>query len=114
MSKNILMCRPDFFDIEYEINVWMHQENQVAEDTAETQWQKLHDIYTRDLGWNVKLIDPVKGLPDMVFATDCCLMIDEKILLSSFRFPERQPETGHFEQWFRDNGYSHFKKADNF
>jgi N-dimethylarginine dimethylaminohydrolase len=114
MSKKILMCRPDFFDIEYEINVWMHQDNQVAEDTAEAQWQKLYDIYTNNLGWNVKLIDPVKGLPDMVFATDCCLMIDDKILLSSFRFPERQPETKHFEEWFRDNGYGHFKKADNF
>lgn len=114
MAKNILMCAPDFFDIEYEINVWMHQENQVAEETAEDQWRKLYKIYSEKLGWNVKLIDPVKGLPDMVFATDCCLMIDDKILLSSFRYPERQPETEHFEKWFRAKGYTKIKKAKNF
>lgn len=114
MPKNILMCAPDFFDIEYEINVWMHQENQVTEETAEDQWQKIYKIYTEKLGWNVKLIEPVKGLPDMVFATDCCLMIDNKILLSSFRYPERQPETEHFAKWFRGNGFSQMKKAKNF
>lgn len=25
MPKKVLMCAPDYFDIEYEINVWMHQ-----------------------------------------------------------------------------------------
>jgi N-dimethylarginine dimethylaminohydrolase len=111
MSKNLLMCAPDYFDIEYEINVWMSHKNQVAEETAEDQWHKLYKIYTEQLGWNVKLIEPVRGLPDMVFATDCCLMIDDKVLLSSFRYPERQPETEHFKKWFRANGYRQLKKA---
>lgn len=108
------MCAPDFFDIEYEINVWMNQKNQVTEETAGDQWRKIYKIYTEKLGWNVQLIDPIKGLPDMVFATDCCLMIDDKILLSSFRYPERQPETEHFERWFQENGYNQIKKARNF
>jgi len=114
MSKKILMCPPDYFDIEYEINVWMHTANQPSVETAVQQWQKLYKIYTEQLGWDVQLIKPIKGLPDMVFATDCCLMIDDKILLSSFRFPERQAETGHFEQWFRQAGYSNLKTAQNF
>jgi N-dimethylarginine dimethylaminohydrolase len=50
----------------------------------------------------------------MVFATDCCLMVAGKILLSSFRYPERQPETDQFQKWFQDNGYTDFKKAENF
>jgi N-dimethylarginine dimethylaminohydrolase len=114
MSKKILMCAPTYFDIEYEINVWMHQDDQPAEETAQQQWDKLHDIYTKQLGWQVELIEPVKGLPDMVFATDCCLKVGDKILLSSFRYPQRQPETGHFEKWFKDHGYSQLKTADNF
>ena len=114
MPKNLLMCAPDYFDIEYEINVWMSQKNQVTEETAEDQWHKLYKIYTEQLGWNVKLIGPIKGLPDMVFATDCCLMIEDKVLLSSFRFPERQPETEHFKKWFRANGYRQLKKAVHF
>jgi N-dimethylarginine dimethylaminohydrolase len=108
------MCPPDFFDIEYEINPWMHQENQPTDETAHEQWDRLYDIYVHQMGWEVKLIEPVKGLPDMVFATDCCLMIDGKALLSSFRYPERQPETAHFERWLRENGYPDLKQADNF
>ena len=108
------MCPPTYFDIEYEINVWMHQDNQPTGETARDQWDKLHDIYTNRLGWDVKLIDPVEHLPDMVFATDCCLKVGDKILLSSFRYPERQPETDHFEAWFRQAGYTNLKRADNF
>lgn len=113
-TKTVFMCPPTYFDIEYEINPWMHTNDQPAEDTAASQWQKLYRIYTEQLGWDVELIEPIKGLPDMVFATDCCLMIDGKIMLSSFRYPERQPETGHFEQWLRDHGYTRLKKANNF
>jgi N-dimethylarginine dimethylaminohydrolase len=108
------MCAPTYFDIEYEINVWMHEDNQPSEETAHDQWDKLYKIYTEQLGWQVDLVDPVKGLPDMVFATDCCLKVGDKILLSSFRYPERQPETGHFEKWFRDHGYTNLEPADNF
>ena len=107
------MCPPTYFDIEYEINVWMHEDDQPSEHTAQQQWDKLHDIYTNRLGWEVELIDPVKGLPDMVFATDCCLKVGDKVLLSNFRYPERQPETGHFEKWFRDNGYTALAQSDH-
>lgn len=98
------MTPADYFGIEYEINAWMHEDNQVDHGTAMQQWQKLHDIYTQQLGWDVRLAEPVRHLPDMVFATDCCLMIGGKILLSNFRYPERQPETAHFKEWFEANG----------
>jgi N-dimethylarginine dimethylaminohydrolase len=112
MPKKILMTPADYFGIEYEINAWMHEENQVNHAISVEQWQKVYDIYTKQLGWEVLLADPVKNLPDMVFSTDCCLMIGGKILLSSFRFPERQPETEHFKKWFEANGYgSQMKQA---
>jgi len=114
MPKSILMCPPTYFDIEYEINVWMHEDNQPSEQTAHEQWDALYKIYTEQRGWQVELINPVKGLPDMVFATDCCIKVGDKILLSSFRYPERQPETAHFEKWFSDHGYTHLKQASNF
>jgi len=111
MPKTILMCPPTYFDIEYEINAWMHEDNQVNQAEATKQWQALYDIYTKQLGWNVELAKPVEHLPDMVFATDCCIMIDGKILLSNFRYPQRQPETAQFEQWFREHGYTELKRA---
>jgi N-dimethylarginine dimethylaminohydrolase len=105
MPKKILMTPADYFGIEYEINAWMHEDVQADNAIARDQWQKVYDIYTKQVGWEVVLTDPVKHLPDMVFATDCCLMIGGKILLSNFRFTERQPETAHFKEWFEANGY---------
>ncbi len=114
MAKRILMCPPTYFDIEYEINVWMNAAEQPAEQTAAGQWQRLRQIYTERLGWQVETIAPVKGLPDLVFATDCCLIADGKIMLSSFRYPERRGETDQYERWFRDNGFTELKRAKHF
>ena len=107
------MCPADWFGIEYDINAWMHEDQQVSRDAALQQWQNVYDIYTKQLGWEVQLATPIEHLPDMVFATDCCLMIGGKILLSNFRFPERQPETAHFENTLRDLGYTNMRQAKN-
>ena len=113
MTKTVLMCSPDHFGIEYDINAWMHEENPVDSQAAYSQWQRLHDIYTQQLDWKVELIEPIKGLPDMVFATDCCLIIDGKIMLSNFRYRQRQPETQQFENWFKENGFNNLQKASH-
>lgn len=89
----------------------MHTENQVDYETAQNQWLDLYNIYTQSLGWEVNLIEPIKGLPDMVFATDCCLILNGKILLSNFRYPERQAETDYFEDWLHQNGFTNTKRA---
>jgi len=114
MPKRFLMCPPTYFDIAYEINAWMHQSDQPTHDEASKQWQALYDIYTKQLGWQVETIEPIKGLPDMVFATDCCLMISGRALLSSFRYPERRGETAHYEAWFRAHGITELQKAKHF
>jgi len=106
MPKKILMCPPEFFDIEYEINPWMHVDMPVRPDVARTQWHALHALYTERLDWEVRLVDPVAGLPDMVFTANGGLVIDGKVALPQFRQPERQGETAHFERWFRASGYA--------
>ncbi len=105
MPKTILMCAPTFFDIEYEINPWMDTANKVDTKLAGKQWQKLQQTYTETLGWDVQLIDPVKNLPDMVFTANGALVIDGKVALPRFRYPERQPETDYFRKWFEAAGY---------
>lgn len=106
MSKKILMCAPTHFDVEYEINPWMHRDNRVDHAAALAQWQALYDIYTRRLGWSVQLLDPQAGWPDLVFTANGGLVIDGKVLLPCFRHPERQGETPFFEAWFRANAYA--------
>jgi len=106
MPKTILMCPPDFFDVEYEINPWMHIDNPVNHDLAREQWQALHTIYTDRLGWNVNLLPPVPHLPDMVFTANGGLVIDGKVALPRFRQPERQDETRQFQAWFEEQDYA--------
>ncbi len=108
MTKTILMCAPEFFDIEYEINPWMHTDNQVDTSLAKKQWQQLYQIYTDKLDWDVQLIDPVNHLPDMVFTANGALVIDGKVALPRFRHPDRQPETDKFKAWFETAGYNDF------
>jgi N-dimethylarginine dimethylaminohydrolase len=105
MPKRLLMCPTDYFDIEYEINPWMKTQNQVDTALAKLQWQQIYDIYYR-LGHQVELVDPVKGLPDMIFTANGGLVIDGKVMLPRFRHPQRQPETAHFKAWFEANGYT--------
>jgi len=104
------MCPPDHFDIEYEINAWMHLDNQVKPPLAKKQWQQLYDTYHHKLGWQVELINPQDGLPDMVFSTDNALVLDGKVMLSHFCYPQRRPETGKYQHWFLDKGYKQVVK----
>jgi N-dimethylarginine dimethylaminohydrolase len=104
-TKSILMCAPEYFDIEYEINPWMHTDNQVDTHLAAIQWHRLYGIYTKQLGWDVQLVKPEKGLPDMVFTANGGLVYKDKVALPRFRAPDRQPETKKFEAWFKDAGY---------
>ena len=105
MGKRILMCPPSFFDVEYEINPWMNVANPVRPELARRQWEALYEIYTTRLDWDVSLIEPVPGLPDMVFTANGGLVIGGRTALPQFRQPERQGETAHFEHWFREHGF---------
>jgi len=106
MKKQILMCPPTHFDVEYEINPWMHRDNRVDPGRANAQWQALYEIYTEKLGWEVHLLRPEPHLPDLVFTANGGLVIDGQVVLPCFRHPERQGETRVFEAWFRANGFT--------
>jgi N-dimethylarginine dimethylaminohydrolase len=87
----ILMCRPDHYGVEYEINPWMHVGQEVDGRMARAQWQALHDAY-RLLGERVELADQQPGLPDMVFSANAAVVRGRDAVLSRFRHPERQGE----------------------
>jgi N-dimethylarginine dimethylaminohydrolase len=99
----ILMCPPEHFGIEYEINPWMHVEVRVDHARAVEQWEALHRTYV-DLGQEIELVEPVKGLPDMVFTANAGVVWDNHVVLARFRFPERQGEEPHFEGAFERLG----------
>jgi N-dimethylarginine dimethylaminohydrolase len=113
MAKTILMCAPDFFDVEYEINPWMHVGNPVDTRLAREQWHRLQATYAK-VQWDVCLIDPVAHLPDMVFTANGGLVIGNRVALPTFREPERQGESRYFRQWFESRGYELAQPSHDF
>lgn len=89
--KRVLMCRPDYFTVSYRINPWMFPENPTDQSVAATQWQALYETYLA-LGFEVELIDPLPGLPDMVYAANGGFVLDGIAYEARFRYAERQPE----------------------
>ena len=106
-----LMCPADYFGIEYEINPWMRLSVQVDRARARSQWRELHSVLTEELGAQVELMEPVRGLPDLVFTANAGYVSEELFVSSSFKHPERQRETPHFDAWFQAHGYSVHKLA---
>ncbi len=110
------MCRPDYFDVEYEINPWMKLTNKVDRKSALMQWQAVHDAYIKN-GIAVLLIDQVKDLPDMTFTANGGLVYGKKFILSHHKYIQRQGEEKYFQNWFEKRGYeihtlTHFQSGE--
>ena len=104
-QPTILMCGPDYYGIEYEINPWMNRGRASTPERAQKQWRTLHTTLT-NLGAKVELMTPQKGLPDLVFTANAGLMFGKRFFSSRFRHPERARETPHFDAWFAEHGYT--------
>lgn len=102
--RRYLMCPPRYFDVTYAINPWMHPNKPVDTSLAMTQWERLRDTY-RALGHRVAIIEPVAGLPDMVFSANGATVLGDRVLIAQYRYPQRTEEEPAFRRWFLDNGF---------
>ncbi len=98
-----LLCQPTDFQVKYVINPWM-QPGQVNSTQALHQWRMLVKALTA-LNVEVETIDQEPNQPDMVFAVDQGVVKNDSVYLSNFFHPERQAETDHYQQWFKDQKY---------
>jgi len=103
-KRTVLMCRPNYFTVVYRINPWMDPQLPTDTALAVSQWEELYRTYL-DLGFDVQLIDPIAGLPDMVYAANGGFVIDNIAYGASFTYPERQPEGPAYMDWFREAGF---------
>ncbi len=101
---HVLMCRPDFYAIEYEINAWMNTRRQSDRPRARRQWEALYELVQR-AGATVSLLSPVQGLPDLVFTANAAMIYRQVALLARFRHPQRQGEESHDDAWFAEHGF---------
>ncbi|MCA9055700.1 MAG: amidinotransferase, partial [Planctomycetaceae bacterium] len=104
LLPQILMCPPDYYGIEYEINPWMDTDRPADRHAAQHQWHGLRDLLEQ-LGARITLIDPVPGLPDLVFTANAALVHDDVAVMANFRYAQRQRETPINAQWFRTHGF---------
>jgi N-dimethylarginine dimethylaminohydrolase len=104
MTQKILMCRPDFFGVDYVINPWMQGNvGQSNHALAAEQWNALHALLEQQA--EIVLVEPQKGWPDMVFTANAGLVFGNRVIASIFHAPQRQGETPHFVRWFGNNGF---------
>jgi N-dimethylarginine dimethylaminohydrolase len=103
--RRYLMCRPAHFEVTYSINPWMDPAKPVDTELAVAQWERLYALY-RELGHTVELIDPLPGLPDMVYAANGATVVNGKVLGARFRNTQRAAEGPAYLEWFRSHGFT--------
>lgn len=98
------MTAPTFFAVEYAINPWMDISTPVDTPLAMSQWERLRQTY-KELGHTVELVEPVAGLPDMVYAANGGLIVDGKAVVARFAYPQRAEEAAAYAEWMARHGF---------
>jgi N-dimethylarginine dimethylaminohydrolase len=102
--RELLLCPPDYYGIEYEINPWMSRARGAEVPVAQAQWKGLFEKLS-SLDCKIELIPPRPKLPDMVFTANAGLTIGRRFIPSNFRHEERAGEAPHFARWMEEHGY---------
>jgi N-dimethylarginine dimethylaminohydrolase len=103
-QARFLLCPPRHFAVTYSINPWMDPQAWADGGTAlaakaERQWAGLHCALC-DAGAAIETMEPVPGLPDLVFTANGAVVLDRKAVLSRFRHDERLGEEPIFAASF--------------
>lgn len=97
--NKVLLCRPTYYRIEYEINPWMNK-GSVDRDRALREWEILVQIF-ETLNIQANIVEQQENYPDMVFVTDEGIVYKNNILLSNFRYKQRRGEQTHYVPWYK-------------
>ena len=104
-QPRILMCPPDYYGIEYEINPRMSRSRGSVPERAQQQWKSLYETLL-GLGVQVEFLTPQPGLPDLVFTANAGVVVHQRFFSSRFRHGVRARETPFFDAWFAGHGFT--------
>lgn len=115
-DMNLLLCRPKYFGVHYEINPWMDMRRPARAKLAMKQWLNLCKTL-KEVGAHLHFIPPRPGFPDMVFVANAGSFLGGKFVPSQFRWPQRRGEEpffknyiqGHFHRLFPLSTSSYFE-----
>ncbi|GAA1589476.1 N-dimethylarginine dimethylaminohydrolase [Actinoplanes couchii] len=94
------MCPPQHFTVEYAINPWMDTTAAVDAELAVRQWESLRTTLT-GLGHVVHVLDPVPGLPDMVYSANGAFSVDGTVYGARFLYPQRANEAVEHRMFYQ-------------
>ena len=90
-QPRILMCPPDYYGIEYEINPWMNGRAVGSDPNAPArQWEPAARHAAQAWASTVELMAPQPGLPDLVFTANAGLVFGDSLL--QLAVPPRGPQ----------------------
>ncbi|RAK59057.1 amidinotransferase [Phenylobacterium hankyongense] len=99
-----LMTDAGHFDVCYQINPWMQptawRADPAACKAAAQAGSAQLKAALQAAGAHVETIGGVRGLPDLVFPANAAVVLDGRVLLARFRYPERQGEEAVFRSAF--------------
>ncbi len=99
------MCPPEYYGIEYEINPWMDRKQGADRGLAITQWNDLRRLL-EEAGATIDCMEPVAGLPDLVFTANAAMIYRDLAIAARFRHPQRQAEEPHAQAWLAERGFA--------
>src|SRR5205807_353847 len=105
--RELLLCPPDYYGIEYEINPWMSRARGAESAVAQEQWAGLRATLSK-LDCKIELVPPQPNLPDMVFTANAGLAVGKQFIPSNFRHKERAGEAPHFANSMEKRDYQIF------
>jgi N-dimethylarginine dimethylaminohydrolase len=104
-KRTYLLCRPEYFGVEYAINAWMNTAVPVDTALAVKQWEVLRETLL-GLGHDLRLLTPRPGLPDMVFAANGGFAIEGTIYGARFKHPQRAAEAAVHRAFYEADGWT--------
>src|SRR5882724_1295452 len=102
-NRNLLMCRPEYFRIAYQINPYMHTDVQPDPVALKKEYQAIIAAHI-EAGRTIRFIDPDPEQPDMTYTANQALVRRRKAVLGNLP-PERAGETVHTKRWLEAAGY---------
>jgi arginine dihydrolase len=111
-KKKIMMCPPDYFEIEYSINPWMNPAIKVDKAEAFKQYNALKDEIQKAGGEIVEL-KPSRNLPDMIYTSNAGYAEEDVFIKANFKSHQRQHESAKAEKYFKENKYQIFEVPEN-
>jgi N-dimethylarginine dimethylaminohydrolase len=102
-NRTLLMCRPNFFRIAYQINPYMDRSRQPDPRALKAEYK---DILAAHIaaGRTVRFIDPDPDQPDMTYTANQALIRGKSAVLGNLP-PERAGETALLRPWLEAHGF---------